>query len=266
MAEVAGNLWTIGSALHRVWRTRRRPDKAPPVLVVGSLRAGGSMKTDLVSWIAERHPEMAVLAHPVGDEERMLASRFPGRVFAHSDWLAAWELAARKGFRAGVCDGGLQDPALDDCPAVRLDHVPGPAGPADLLPFGAFRQLRPTRRAEELVLVVGSDLRASLDPRDLPPPGTEVSAACAVACPEIFFGDLDAAGLCLAERVAFPDHARFPRRLISRMERDDRIWLATEKDAARGKLPRGTRAVRRILTVREDAARSIDLLADGLPG
>jgi len=226
--------------------------------VVGSLRAGGSCKTDLVGWIAHRHPHLAILVHPTGDEDRMLAERFPGRVFAHSDWLEAWEMGRRAGFVAGVCDGGLQDPALDGCPSLHIVHPEGPRDIEDILPFGAFRALRPFPRTCEHELRWGTDLRTRLDPANLPPPGTEVGAACAVARPELFFRDLEAAGLRVVERVALSDHARFPKALRRRMADGNRPWLVTAKDASRGALPPAVLVAARLLEISPDSVQAVD--------
>ncbi|HXP90514.1 MAG TPA: tetraacyldisaccharide 4'-kinase [Fibrobacteria bacterium] len=252
------------TGIHRAWRKRRASNTPPPLLVVGSLRAGGSLKTDLVSWIAERYPGLAVLVHPTGDEDSMLQARFPGRVFRHRDWMEAWKAAERAGFAAGVCDGGLQDPALDGCPALRLVHPEGPRDARDLLPFGPYRALKPLSRSRERALTVGADVSGRLDPRDLPPPGTRVHVACAVARPEIFFRELEEAGLRLEERVALSDHARFPGKLIRRMEAGPIPWLVTEKDSFRQKLPPRTRAVRRCPVLSPNAVEAIGVMVSPL--
>jgi len=233
--------------------------------VVGSLRAGGSLKTDLVAWIAERYPSLAVLVHPTGDEDAMLEARFPGRLFRHRDWLEAWKAAQRAGFGAGVCDGGLQDPALDGCPALRLVHPEGPRGIGDLLPFGSYRALKPFPRSQERAFTVGTDVSGELDPRDLPAPGTRVCAACAVARPEIFFRELENAGLHLVERVALGDHARFPRGLLRRMGAGSLPWLVTEKDSFRQKLPQRAQVIRRSVVLSGDAVEAVDEMLSLLP-
>jgi len=232
--------------------------------VVGSLRAGGSLKTDLVSWIADRYPSLAVLVHPTGDEDAMLEARFPGRVFRHRDWLEAWKAAKCAGFAAAVCDGGLQDPALDGCPAVRLVHPEGPLDARDLLPFGPYRALKPMPRSRERALTVGAEVSGRLDPRDLPPPGTRVHVACAVARPEIFFRELEEVGLRVEERAALADHARFPAALTRRMETDPIPWLVTEKDAFRQKLPSVAKVIRRSLVLSAAAVEAIDRMVSPL--
>jgi len=262
----AGTLWLSGSGLHRAWRSLGTPNIPPPLLVVGSLRAGGSLKTDLVSWIAERYPSVAVLVHPTGDEDRMLDTRFPGRVFRHRDWLEAWNAAKRAGFAVGVCDGGLQDPALDGCAALRLVHPDGPRDARDLLPFGAYRALKPFPRSRERALTVGTEVAGRLDLRDLPPSGSRVCAACAVARPEIFFRELEEAGLHLVERIALADHAPFPRSLLRRMGDGSLPWLVTEKDSFRQKLPHRVRPIRRRVVLSGDAVGAVDDMLSRLPG
>jgi len=132
--------------------------------VVGSLRSGGTCKTDLVAWIAHQHPALAILAHPTGDEDVLLRERFPGRVFVHRDFLVAWEEARRAGFAAALCDGGLQDPALDTCPALCVDLPGTPVGVRDLLPLGRFRELSPNPRTTLHRILLDRDLEPGFCP------------------------------------------------------------------------------------------------------
>ena len=199
------------------------------------------MKTDLVAWIAARFERMAVLVHPTGDEDRMLRGRFPGRVFAHRDLLEAWRRARASGFACAVCDGGLQDPALEDCPAVRLVHPEEPVGLDRILPFGRFRGAVCRRGGRELRLGLGTQVRRTASPDD--PEASRVRVACAVARPEAFVQDLLARGWEVEEVVALPDHGRFPRSLLRRIALDPRGWAVTPKDAHRHRLPDGVRVV-----------------------
>lgn len=237
--------WRRISGVHRVLRSLRRPQVPPPLLVVGSARSGGTCKTDLVSWIAVEHPHLAILCHGTGDEDRWLALRHPGRVFVHRDWLKAWRKAQAAGFCAGVCDGGLQDPALDGCPALRLDVDPAPRTWRDYHPWGPWRE-SPWRSRQATVVSVERDLRPGLG-LDGECSITGLRAACAVARPEVFFMDLEASGVRLLERVALGDHTRFSRGLLGRMAVDPSAWVVTEKDAARGGLPPGVRVAHRTL-------------------
>jgi tetraacyldisaccharide-1-P 4'-kinase len=92
-----------------------------------------------------------------------------------------------------------------------------------------------------------------------------VAAACAVARPEVFFGELEAAGLHLVERVALSDHAVFPTRLRERMSVGNRPWLVTAKDSARGNLPSRARPVGRILEPTSACEKAVDDLVNLLP-
>ena len=253
------------AALHRKWRARRVRPEPPSVVVVGSLRSGGSAKTDLVAYLARVRPDLALLVHPTGDEDSMLERWFPGRVFVHRDLLVAWGRARAAGFDAAVSDGGMQDPAFDGCPAVRLDHSPGPAGPEDLLPFGRFRALVAPPREREVVFVVGEDLSWELESTSLPARGATVRVACGIARPEAFVGDLRGAGMEVVETVLVGDHGRFPANILRRMERVPQEWCVTEKDAFRQRLPAGVHVVRRKLLLAQEVRKRLDELVGALP-
>lgn len=239
------------------------------MLVVGSTRSGGTCKTDLVAWIAARHPDLALLAHPTGDEDAMLRASFPGRVFAHRDLLRAWEAARQAGFAAAVADGGLQDPALDGCPALCLELSDAPLRPSDLLPLGRYRELSPTPRARLHRILVDRDLAARIHAGAIPPPGTEIVAATSIARPEPFFQELERNGLVVRETLAFGDHRIFPRRAVdgALARNPGTVWLITSKDAARGelaRLPPGSMAVERRLEPSMEVARIVDEAARSL--
>lgn len=261
--QVAGSTWLLATRVHRVWRSRRRPRQAPPILVVGSLRAGGSGKTDWVDWIARRHPELAILVHPTGDEDHLLETRHPGRVFRDTDLLRAWESASRCGFRAAVSDGGLQDPALDGSPAILLGEEFAPR--ADLHPFGPFRQRRPVRTVQ-LALREGRgwDWIRDIDIEA----GTRVLVAAGVAKTDSVIDDLRSLGIEVAAALPVRDHARFRPSDIRRLERvHGRLpWVVTAKDEARGDVhsfDHPVHVLHRELVVSPSVARSVDLLIPG---
>ena len=270
LRATAGTLWTLAADSHRIWRRRRKPSIPPPVLVVGSRRAGGTGKTDLVEWIAARYPHLAVLVHPTGDEEHWLRERLGERVFAADDLLQAWETAHGAGFEAAVSDGGLQDPAFEDCAALDLELDDSPIGWADLHPCGPFRERLPRPRAALLTLDHGRDLKWTSDPASLPTRGTEIVAACAIARPGAFIADLERHGLVAVEHIAFPDHRVLPAAVVEavRARHPGATWVVTEKDLARAgqRLPEGARAMRRILSIGPEAARQIGALVPGAPG
>lgn len=204
-------------------------------MVVGSLRAGGSGKTDWVDWIAARDPSRAILVHPTGDEDAWLESRHPGRVFRHRSFARAWESARQAGFAKAVCDGGLQDPALDGCPAILL----GPARVEleDLHPFGPFRQRRPSRCLDlHLAEGEGWSWNRALDL----PPGAEVLSGASVARTEIVVTDLSSLGVEVKAVLPTRDHAPFREDLVRALEarHPGAVWVVTAKDAARGELAR----------------------------
>ncbi|MBK9577175.1 MAG: tetraacyldisaccharide 4'-kinase [Fibrobacterota bacterium] len=262
--SMAGRLvvwsWRRISGAHRALRSLRRPQLSPPLLVVGSARSGGTCKTDLVSWIAGEYTHLAVLCHGTGDEDRWLAARHPGRVFVHRDWLKAWRMAQVAGFCAAVCDGGLQDPALDGCPALRLDVEPAPASWRDVHPWGPWRE-PPGQSRQATAVSVERDLRPRLG-LEGEVPSAGLRAACAVARPDVFFADLEALGVRLLERVAFRDHAGFSRDVLERMAREPSAWVVTEKDAARGGLPPGVRVAHRKLDPMPEVRGTIKTLIE----
>lgn len=257
-------MWALAASAHRVWRSRRRPERAPRILVVGALRAGGSGKTDWADWLAARHPDLAILVHPTGDEDRWLEARHPGRVFRGRDLLDAWRAAANEGFRTAVSDGGLQDPALDGCPALLLGETS--AGWAQLHPFGPFRERRASRPVR-LSLEEGRDW--SWDAESLPPDGSRVLLAAGVAKTESVISDLERGGVEVAGVLRTRDHGLFDRRAIARMERIHGAlpWVITAKDEARGEVAGFARppfVLRRRLFVEEHVAASVDALVESL--
>ncbi len=263
LKSISGLLWITASFFHRLGRRHRAVVPGGSLLVVGSTRSGGSCKTDLVAWIAHRHSHLAILVHPTGDENVFLETAFPSRVFVHQDFHQAWKMARTSGFAAALCDGGLQDPALEDCAALCLE-IAGPAPTlADLHPFGPFRELRPRPRREIRRLIVEGDLCPQLDRDRLPPPGSNVLAACSIARPEVFFADLRSVGLNLVEAVAFGDHRPFlQHRLGKTMDHNQGLpWIVTTKDAARGelgKLPNSAWVAKRVLAPPPVVVEQID--------
>lgn len=228
--------------------------------MVGSLRAGGTGKTDWVDWIAARDPSRAILVHPTGDEDTWLGSRHPGRVFRDRSFARAWESARQAGFAKAVCDGGLQDPALDGCPAILLG--PARAGLEDLHPFGPFRQRRPSR---SLDLHVAEGDRWSWNRALDLPPGAEVLLGASVARTEIVITDLRSLGVDVKEVLPTRDHAPFREDLVRALEarHPGAVWVVTAKDAARGELARLRSPVailRRTLEVSPSLASRLDAL------
>lgn len=257
----AGTVWLGLSRCHREyrrWRISRSLRVSGDVLVVGSLRAGGSGKTDWVDWIAARDPDRAILVHPTFDEDVWLESRHPGRVFADPSLACAWEKAKVAGYTKAVCDGGLQDPALDRCPAILLG--PASADLEDLHPFGPFRQRRPSRPVDlALAQGTGWTWRFELDL----PPGTDVLLGASVAQTEIVTNDLRSLGVVARAVLPSRDHAPFRPDQVRGLEslHPGAAWVITSKDAARGELARlrsPASILRRTLEVSPGLAEEMD--------
>jgi tetraacyldisaccharide 4'-kinase len=134
-----------------------------PVIIVGNLSVGGTGKTPLVAWIAERLAAQGVsvgivmrgygrnAAHvravtsdvdwrEVGDEAVLLQRRSGCAVFVGADRVAAARAAIEAGAQAIVCDDGLQHLRLArDCEIIVVDGERG-FGNGRLLPAGPLRE------------------------------------------------------------------------------------------------------------------------------
>lgn len=241
---IAGSIYCFLAGLHRRWRGRN-PAKSLPILVIGSLRAGGGGKTPVTAWFAERLPEAAILVHPTPDEQALLEVRFPGRVFAAHSFPQAWKRAQAAGFSCAVADGGYQDPRLgggvrlllwDEIPASRVEQ---------LHPYGPWRELGTAAERADLLLVrsglacVVPQTRSwsyrwmGSAPRGL---GSEpVLLACGVGNPERVRFDLEGLGVKIQAEHVISDHGAFDPKEIARMELcfPDSPWVGTEKDQPR---------------------------------
>jgi len=257
--QVAGGIWCLASALHRRWRARRRSFRSADILVVGSLRAGGSGKTDWVDWIASRHPELAILVHPTGDEDAWLERRHPGKIFRHRDLVDAARDARDAGFRCAVSDGGLQDPALDRNPALLLGERRAPL--EQLHPFGPFREMHPARSVDLALQEADWSWRFAIDL----PRGSNVLVAASVARSGKVAEDLGRMGYRVVARLPARDHRSFSRRAVRNLEQAHPgvPWVITEKDAAAGRhgiFRSPCHVFHRALVVPDAVASSVDAL------
>lgn len=205
-----------------------------------------------------------MLVHPTGDEDRWLEERHPGRVFGAGDLLVAWNRAEAEGFETAVSDGGLQDPALDGCPAILLGEAE--ARWEDLHPFGPFRERRPSRTIQ-LALEHGRDW--SWEVESPLPEGSRVLLAAGVARTEIVKADLGRAGVSVVGVLPARDHGRFDRRGIAQLERTHGAlpWVVTAKDVARGAgfaFSSPAHVLGRRLRVADGAAARVDALLESL--
>lgn len=147
-----------------------------PVIVIGNISVGGTGKTPLVMWLAERLQsqgrrvgivtrgyggtstrwprEVTATTSPseVGDEPAMMALRTGAIVIAGPDRVAAAELAISHGAEVILSDDGLQHYRLQrDAEIAVLDEQRG-LGNGWLLPAGPLRE--PKSRLREIDLQV----------------------------------------------------------------------------------------------------------------
>lgn len=238
----AGQIYRSLSGMHRRLRGRK-PAKSLPILVIGSLRAGGGGKTPVVEWMARHFPEAAILVHPTPDEQVLLEEEFPGRVFAHRSLVNGWERAQKAGFAWAISDGGFQDPRLEKGALILVVNETIPQDAAQLHPFGRWRELDGVNRAQMLLQNVDiSDLDRSLCLKyrwesfvSGGPPSGPVLLACGVGRPEGVREDLAGLGCRIVAEYRVRDHGGFS---AARMREISRChpgfpWVATKKDLPR---------------------------------
>ncbi|MGQ0429637.1 MAG: tetraacyldisaccharide 4'-kinase [Gammaproteobacteria bacterium] len=241
-----------------------------PVVMVGNLTAGGTGKTPLVAWLAERlatrglRPGIALrgygggggaarrvwasdVAHGAGDEAVLLARR-TGKPVATAVRRADAVRMLEPDCDLILCDDGLQHYALArDLEIAVVDGERG-LGNGRLLPAGPLRE--PASRLDQVAVVVvngcgfqrpgatGMRLEAVAavalaDGRRRALTdfaGRPVVAAAAIGNPARFFALLRAHGIAAEER-AFPDHAAFSPAQAGGGA--GRALLMTEKDAVK---------------------------------
>jgi tetraacyldisaccharide 4'-kinase len=169
------SLYRFGFRAHQAWLERERAalgaPPEPPLIVIGSLRAGGAGKTSVALALARelirRGLRPALLAYRLGSrgrpaaggwrevgpdsdwressEEAVLLRRESGaRVFATRNRARAWRSLA--GGEAGgpfdvfIADDGFQDPRLFGAFRVLLARPGEAPRRRDLLPAGPFRE------------------------------------------------------------------------------------------------------------------------------
>jgi tetraacyldisaccharide 4'-kinase len=251
-------------------RLRRAVHLSRPVLVVGNLSVGGTGKTPLVCWLAERlaeagwHPGVVSRGyggsarHPrligpgddpaeVGDEPLLIARRTGVPVAIGRRRSAAAQLLLQAGCGAVVSDDGLQHYALErDCEIVVMDGERG-LGNGWLLPAGPLRESAPRLAAADAVVVNGGPPRdGALNMRltahsamrltngERRPlagfAGLTVHAVAGIGNPQRFFRMLRGHGIDVLEH-ALDDHAALSAGTVA--FGDDRPVLMTEKDAVK---------------------------------
>jgi tetraacyldisaccharide 4'-kinase len=199
-----------------------------------------------------------------GDEPLLLAHAVPGAAVLVCEQRAMAAALAHTALHTtiNVLDDGFQHRSMKrDLDVVVIT-------PGDLrdrrVPFGRLRQSPSALRAADAIVVDGrredADLKAFSCPvftlarqlgnpvpiepsRPAPGRGAPIVAAAGIAQPERFSRALEAAGWTVAASVAFPDHHRFTRRDLARLEQTVTTTgahgvLTTEKDAIRWRLLR----------------------------
>lgn len=233
-------------------------------------RGYGGDAQDIVNVVSDGD---RVLLEPEegGDEPVMLARRLPGvPVLAGRRRFPLGQYAVDR-FQADVMilDDGFQHLALGrDLNLLLLDHR-APLGNGHLFPAGTLREVPQTaaKRANAALVtrwredapewnmkeLLGFDLPlaasalvpdalVSLSGEGTLPldgfSGTPLSAFCGIAQPDDFFNSLEALGMELVDRQAFPDHfdysAEVLRELVDRaIKKGAQGLITTEKDAVK---------------------------------
>jgi len=165
------------------WRRTERA--ACPLIIVGNLTVGGTGKTPLTLWLAERLRgagfEVGILSRgyggregapqevrpgadwrEVGDEPLLLARRSGCRTVVARNRAAGARLLVRLGAQVIVCDDGLQHLRLArDCEIVVVDGARG-FGNGSLLPAGPLREPVARLAHADLLVVNGAPEHPSL--------------------------------------------------------------------------------------------------------
>jgi tetraacyldisaccharide 4'-kinase len=202
-------------------------------------------------------------AEDFGDEPLLIARETGVPVYVAGQRFGAGQLAEAEA-PAGVSsphlpavhilDDGFQHRQLHrDVDILLLDHRDWLA--EGLLPAGNLREPRKAARRATIIAIPAPDNAPELEAAlrkwgwegpvwhlhrkmDLPPFDGPAAAFCGIARPEQFFAGLEAAGLHIAARVAFPDHHRFTpadvNSLVATAKKTGAAALiTTEKDLVR---------------------------------
>ncbi len=239
--------YAAGAGLHRaLWLRPRYPDRAgwPPLIVIGSLRAGGAGKTAVTLELARRLRgeglRVGILAYrlhgrrgtgggggegtgaPVPDlaevfpdsdwrtcsDEAVLLARAGGaRVFVTRDRERAWRALGRAGgFDILLSDDGIMDGRLQGAFRMILAGADESPGWTSLLPAGPYRLTASSLARADFVLRPGKDFtRRPLLPAEWAP-DRSYWMLCGLGNPAAFARALEGAGVRLAGYSAGPDH------------------------------------------------------------
>ena len=247
-----GNLSTGGSG------------KTPLTIALGQALTNRGLRVDVLSRGYGRRSQLPVRVDPAGaaeefgDEPLLIARQtglpvFVARQRYDAGLLAEAEAPDSKQSTVHLLDDGFQHRQLHrDIDILLLDSRDGRDS---LLPAGNLREpLKAARRATVIAIPAKDDapkLEAAL--RDwgfvgpiwrlrrtmvVPSVDGPVAAFCGIARPEQFFAGLEAAGVQLVERLAFPDHHQYTPANLGRLATEARdagasAFITTEKDQVR---------------------------------
>jgi tetraacyldisaccharide 4'-kinase len=164
----------LRAALYR-WRFRKPKRLQGVVISVGNLTAGGTGKTPMVLWIAERlraegkrvgiltrgyrsRPDVAA-DEPQSDEVAIYRERLAHHVQlgVGPDRFANGQILARHGAEWFVLDDGFQHLQLARDVDIVLIDATDPFGGNHLLPAGMLREPKSALRRADIVLITRSD-------------------------------------------------------------------------------------------------------------
>jgi tetraacyldisaccharide 4'-kinase len=245
-----GNLSTGGSG------------KTPLTIALAQALVRRGMRADVLSRGYGRRSQLPARVDPhgtaeeFGDEPLLIARQagvpvYVARQRYDAGLLAEAEAPDSERSAMQLLDDGFQHRQLDrDVDILLLDRQDWQDS---LLPAGNLREpLKALRRAAVIAIPAGdpeieAELKASgwqgsiwrIGRRmEVPAIAGPVAAFCGIARPEQFFAGLEAAGLRLAARLAFPDHHRYTpadlhRLIASARDAGAAAFITTEKDHVR---------------------------------
>ncbi|HVS75039.1 MAG TPA: tetraacyldisaccharide 4'-kinase [Candidatus Acidoferrales bacterium] len=238
------------------WIKRRKLRGA--VISVGNLTVGGTGKTPMILWLAEKllkkGKRVAILSRGykgsggTSDEVALLRSRLDGRVVfgIGRDRFAEGKRLEEQGVDVFLLDDGFQHLSLARDVDIVLVDATRPLGMEAVLPAGRLREPlsalnradivvmtrqnssgRPAARGSRSCPVFNAGTRllgfrpfpSQTDPQNL----TEIGAGpffafCGIGNPEAFFSDLQRWRLRVAGNRQFRDHHRYSQRDVRSLE------------------------------------------------
>ncbi|HST07857.1 MAG TPA: tetraacyldisaccharide 4'-kinase [Gemmatimonadaceae bacterium] len=232
------------------WRVLRADEFSVPVLSVGNLSVGGTGKTPISAWLAQRliasGVTPAIVLRGYGGDEILVHQRLnPGiPVIASAERARGIREAIAQGADAVILDDAFQHRRARRDVDVLLVSADAWTGRPRLLPAGPWREpLRAARRATLAVItrktadksvvadvrralanaaprlpvaavhLVPGDLRSTATGQSMPlhaVNGADLTAVAAIAHPDSFFRQLTELG-AVVRPFSFPDHHAFTR-------------------------------------------------------